>query len=355
LRQIVKGLPIIGPAVSAARSFFSQLSVIPTAVKLAQAFREGDYDLVHCNNSFTYRPATIVGAWLSNKPLVAHYRTPGELSRFDRWLATKASTIVAINGKVARHLARNGVTKNVVVCNDPCERPKASRSEGLRRILLKGRSKFVVGTVSRLEPYKGIDALLHAAKLLKCSCPEVQYVIVGAGPQRDTLQALASNLGLQESVQFLGFVPNAFDYLACMDVFVCTSHVEGGPLTVLEAMQLGIPVVTTDVGMVDEWIQASEHGTIIPVGSSPSVLADEIRALLLDEERRTRMATASRIQAGGYCDPLRSAIELDGIFAAALSGRVAPTRPEGEFGKVQHFTPTSEIRPEDQLRTDTQP
>jgi len=339
LRQIVKGLPIIGWAASAARSFLGYLRDMPTAVRLAQVLREGDYDLVHCNNSFNYRPATIVGAWLSGKPLVAHYRTPELLSWFDRWLARRAAVIVAINRKVARHLARHGVAGNVVVCNDPCERPQTSGAMGLRRSLLKDRGKFIVGTVSRLESNKDIDVLLRAAKLLQTSCPHVQYVIVGAGSQREALQALACNLGLQDSVQFLGFVPNAFDYLACMDVFVCTSHVEGGPLTVLEAMQLGVPVVTTDVGMVDEWIQASEHGTIIPVGSSPSVLADEIRALLLDEPRRSQMATASRIQAVGYCDPLRSATELDSIFERVLSERVAAMQPEGDFGKVQHLRP----------------
>jgi glycosyltransferase involved in cell wall biosynthesis len=87
-------------------------------------------------------------------------------------------------------------------------------------------------------------------------------------------------------------------------------------------MLLGVPVVTTDVGMVNEWIQAPEHGTIIPASSSPSVLAERIGALLLDEQHRIHMACASRIQAAEYCDPLRSAAELDGIFERALSALV---------------------------------
>lgn len=334
LRRIVNGMPVIGPAASAVRSFLDYLGAIPTVIRLARLFRKGNYDLVHCNNTFTYQPEAILGAWLSGKPLVVHYRTPGELSWFERWLARRAAAIVAINRNVARHLAHQGLTRNVIVCNDPCERPKAEHSEGLRHLLLKDRGNLIVGTVSRLEPNKGIDTLLRAAKLLQGSHPEVQYVIVGSGSQREALQTLASNLGLRDSVRFLGFVPNAFDYLACMDVFVCTSHVEGGPLTVLEAMLLGVPVVTTDVGMVDEWIQAPEHGTIIPAGSSPSVLADSINALLLDEQRRFQMANTSRMLAVGYCDPLRSAAELDAILESVLGTRVVGGRSEEEGGKI---------------------
>jgi glycosyltransferase involved in cell wall biosynthesis len=178
-----------------------------------------------------------------------------------------------------------------------------------------------VGTISRLEAHKGIHLLLRAAKLLRPSWPQVRYIIVGAGSQVQALRTLACQLQLQDCVEFTGFVPDAFEYLACMDLFVCPSYVEGGPLSVLEAMKLGKAVVTTQVGAVGEWIRSAEEGAIVPVGDV-TALADSIGGLLANEKTRAKMGRMAALRAHQLCAPSNAARELDSIFGQALDGVV---------------------------------
>jgi glycosyltransferase involved in cell wall biosynthesis len=321
VRQIVGKIPIVARLATVSLRFADYVQSVPRAFKLAKIFRAGNYDLIHCNNNFNYQPATVIGAWIARKPLVAHYRTPVPLSMFDRWLGRRAKIIVAINSYVAKELADQGISQKVIVCHDPCEQPRANRSEQLRRALLGPASTLLVGTISRLEVHKGIHLFLRAAKLLRPSWPQVRYVIVGAGSQVEALRTLAGQLQLQDCVEFTGFVPDAFEYLACLDLFVCPSYVEGGPLTVLEAMKLGKAVVTTQVGAVSEWIRDAEQGTIVPVGDV-TALVTSIGKLLMEEKTRARMGRMAALRAHQLCAPSKAAKELDSVFSEALDGTV---------------------------------
>jgi len=325
VRNFIKRIPVVAKLAAAGVRMSGYPREIHRAWKLAQLFRRGEYDLIHCNNNFNYQPSTSLGAWLAGKPLVAHYRTPVPVSGFDRWLARRADVIIAINENVAQDLAGKGIRDHVVVCHDPCERPQASRCERLRQQLLPRGGTLLVGSISRLEANKGMDLLLHAAKSLRSSWPEVRYVIVGTGSQLGGLQQLAAQLGVEDLVQFTGFVPDAYAHLACMDVFVCPSHFEGGPLTVLEAMALGVPVVTTNVGAVDQWIRSHQDGVIVPVGNAAG-LAQGLDLLLGNAELRQRIGKSAALRARQFGDPAEAAKQLEAVFARVLEQRASRHR-----------------------------
>lgn len=167
--------------------------------------------------------------------------------------------------------------------------PPAPRDAALRARVLLGQRAPLVLTVARLDAQKGVAYLLDAA----AEVPDAIFVIAGEGPERATLEARASALGIAHRVRFLGHRRDVPPLLAIADLFVLPSLWEGLPLSVLEAMAAGVPVVATRIGGTDELVRDGETGTLAPPENGPA-LAEAIRAALYDRERALRMAAAAR-------------------------------------------------------------
>jgi glycosyltransferase involved in cell wall biosynthesis len=146
-------------------------------------------------------------------------------------------------------------------------------------------------TVGRLAWPKDPHTLLDALARLR---PRTfAAVIVGDGPQRPAAEARIRELGLASSVQILGARADVPDLLAHSDVFVLASRSEGGPISILEAMAAGLPVVASDVGGVGELVQDGSTGLLAPAGDA-GALAAAVQRLLDDPELRRRMGEAGR-------------------------------------------------------------
>lgn len=117
-----------------------------------------------------------------------------------------------------------------------------------------------VGIVAALRPEKNHELLLRAAQIVKARIPEAVFLIVGDGPQRPGLEAFARQLDVASSVRFLGTRSDIPALLAAMDVFVLTSRMEANPVSILEAMAAGLPVVAPRVGSIDESVSEGVTG-----------------------------------------------------------------------------------------------
>jgi glycosyltransferase involved in cell wall biosynthesis len=157
------------------------------------------------------------------------------------------------------------------------------------------RESLVVGTVKALAPVYGIDLLIKAFALVikkaeKTNFPlvrQLQLEIVGVGPQELELRNLASTLGIESLVNFVGFVPNEKvpERLRAFDIYVAASRSESFGVAVLEASACGVPVVVTRVGGLPEIVVNGQTGIIVePEAVGP--LADAIWDLALDENKR---------------------------------------------------------------------
>jgi glycosyltransferase involved in cell wall biosynthesis len=144
-----------------------------------------------------------------------------------------------------------------------------------------------VGTVTRLFEEKGTRTLLEAAPLLMERHPDLHLVVVGDGPLRGELEALAASLGLAQRVRFTGFLADVAPVLGSYDVFVLTSwFAEGGcPLPVLEAMAMARPLVVTDIVDI---LRDGEDALVIPP-RRPDLLADRVSRLVGDASLRARL------------------------------------------------------------------
>ena len=149
----------------------------------------------------------------------------------------------------------------------------------------------LIGTIARHDPIKGLDVLIDAMALL----PEVRLVLIGSGPETGALRSRCDRLGVSDRVEFrdVPWDEQAADHLASFDLFVLPSRDEGFPVTIMEAMLAGIPVVATDVGSVRESVDDGATGLVVPP-DDPAALAEAIRQLVDDPSQRERMGTEAR-------------------------------------------------------------
>jgi glycosyltransferase involved in cell wall biosynthesis len=151
----------------------------------------------------------------------------------------------------------------------------------------------LVGAVGRLVPVKGLDTLLEAAALVARRQPRAVFVLVGDGPQRPVLVARTRALALDGQVRFVGWRMDVEHIYPDLDVVVLPSLHEGTPVSVIEAMAAGRPVVATSVGGVPDLIRDRDTGLLVPP-RDPGALAAAILELLEDPALRARLGAAAR-------------------------------------------------------------
>jgi glycosyltransferase involved in cell wall biosynthesis len=154
----------------------------------------------------------------------------------------------------------------------------------------------VIGIVSRLDPVKNHAMLFRAFNMVLEQCPQTTLLIVGDGPERQHLQALVETLGIVNNTLFLGFRKDIHEILPVFDVFVLPSFSEGMPVTLIEAMGAGIPVVATNVGGNPEVVKDQETGYLVE-NDNEQELAEKLITLLQDHETRQKMGRAGQQRA----------------------------------------------------------
>lgn len=151
----------------------------------------------------------------------------------------------------------------------------------------------VVGAVGRLNGEKDYPNLLRAAAMLVATRPQLHFIIVGKGELEQELRAMATSLGLDGRVTFLGHFHDVRQAFEQMDVYVLSSTREGLPNTVLEAMAMEVPIVSTDVDGVKEAVTGDVHAVLVPAQDS-AALAAGLESALDDEVLRRRLTHAAR-------------------------------------------------------------
>ena len=152
---------------------------------------------------------------------------------------------------------------------------------------------LVVGTLSRCEPQKGLFFLLQSAEMVCKARPNVQFLVAGDGPLLDQLKTEATRLGLGDAVRLVGWRSDTARVLSAMDVFCLSSLWEQAPMSLLEAMSVGLPVVATRVGGVSEMVDEGHTGLLVKPQDA-TALANALTVLLTDDSLRCRMGKAGR-------------------------------------------------------------
>lgn len=175
--------------------------------------------------------------------------------------------------------------------------------------------------VGRLSPEKGIAGLLQAVAALDPERARVQLILVGDGPEQESLAALTSELGLAPSVTFRGRLPeqHTLGEIAGSDILVLPSFMEGLPIVLMEAMALGLPVLASRVAGVPELVRDGENGLLF-TPANWTELSQQLQRLVDDAALRHRLGTAGRRTVEAGFDVRRSAGQLARLFEALHSG-----------------------------------
>jgi glycosyltransferase involved in cell wall biosynthesis len=170
----------------------------------------------------------------------------------------------------------------------------------LKRPAAEVRSKYglpakgqVVAMIAGLRRWKSHGMLLRAAVTVLRQAPDTVFVLAGDGPERERLERLATELGIDSNVHFLGRVENVPELLAAVDVSVLSSVHEAFPLSLLESMAASIPMVATDVGSVSEIVEDGVNGFLVESGAE-AAFADGILRLVREPELARRLGANGR-------------------------------------------------------------
>jgi glycosyltransferase involved in cell wall biosynthesis len=268
--------------------------------RLRRELRDRRIDVLHAHKFGANLWGTVLGRLAGVPVVVAHeHGSPSQGSPARRLLDRRligrfADAVVAVSSEDRRRMIeveRIPAAKVRLIPNGIPPPAAPSRPGGVRAELGLGASGPVIGTVASLRPEKGLDLLLRAAALLRPSFPELAVVIAGdrdPGP----LRALAAGLGLEDAVRFLGLRGDVADVLAALDVAVNCSHREGRSLSVMEYMQVGLPVVATRVGGTPELIEDGVSGLLVEPNDADA-LAGAIGALLGDRDHAAQIGRAA--------------------------------------------------------------
>jgi glycosyltransferase involved in cell wall biosynthesis len=277
--------------------------------RLAALIRGGNYDIIHSHT----RPADLaayIAAKLTGKPLVitqhGNINLDGEtLARRHDVFAFGYSQVLRGTAKIAavcnatkRELIQEcGVSPhNIKVIYNGIEQNKVDDSikgrELVRRELGIDKNAEVVIITGSLK-WKGHETLLDAVALIARQAPNLTVLIAGRGPQEPALRQQAAQLGISNRVHFLGFRQDIPALLSAADVFVLPSRSEAFPVSILEAMAAGLPVIASNIGGIPEQVQPGVNGYLINPCDA-QVLARFLLALCQDGGLRAHMGQNSR-------------------------------------------------------------
>lgn len=229
-------------------------------------------------------------------------------TRLDFRMLRAADRVVVMSQK-QKQMFPAGIDRVRVVANAVPEMPRVLDISHVPSVLRRRRGDGpvpLVGVIGRLSREKGVDVFLDALALLKARGVAARGVVVGEGALRSALEEQARRIGIAGDVEFTGRVEAMLEAYEALDLMVIPSRSEGLPSALLEALQTGLPVVTTRVGAMIEIVDEEPASMRMVPSERPELLAAAIEAELADiaapEAAAARARVASAYSIGKRCD-----------------------------------------------------
>lgn len=263
--------------------------------------RLDEVDVVHAHMFGSNVWGTVLGRLKRVPVVVAHEHTwsfQGEPLRrlLDRELVGRlADAFIAVAEEDRRKMIEvEGVDPDKIrLIPNGIADPEPGDGGAVRRELGIPENAPVIGVVCELRAQKALEVLFAAAAQLRHELPELRVLVAGDGPEREGLEEEARRLDLDGTVRLLGIRRDVPALLDALDVAVLSSDYEGSPLSVMEYMAAGKPVVSTRVGGVPELVEDGVHGLLVEP-RDPGALAAAIGRLLHDPAEARRLGEQGR-------------------------------------------------------------
>jgi glycosyltransferase involved in cell wall biosynthesis len=350
MSDLAKRLGIPTATVPQMRRSLSPLSDLRAYRRVRSLIRSFRPDVVHTHTA----KAGALGrraAWAEGTDLIVHtyhghvfdgYFDPIRTRLFlgiERRLASVTHRICVLSRQQKRELLeryRIGTEDRYAVIPPgvaPVERDGDRDGSESAPLPLGWEGRTVVGIVGRIVPVKNHGLFLDAARRILNSAPETRFLVVGDGPLRGALESRVRREGWSDAIRFLGWRRDLARLYEVMDIVILTSKNEGVPVSLLEAMEFGIPVVSTDVGGVADFVSHGAEGFLAPSGDAEGLSRSVLR-LIEDPGLRRRMGNAGTIRVASGTGPeaqARALLDLyRGGLGIGLGGSPARVSADGE-------------------------
>jgi Glycosyltransferase len=268
-------------------------------LRLARMLRSIKPDIVHTHTYFTNTLGRIAAKLAGVPVILTHvhstYWAYSKRNLFiEKILSRFTDRIICCSNAVQEFVvSHEGIdsVKVVTIYNGVRAKTGAFNRTEIRKNLDLDVHDVVIVTVASLVYIKGHRYLIEAVNMLNKDERALQYLIVGDGPFRRTLEEQVGRLGLENLVRFLGEKKDIKEVLLSADIFVLPScEIEGLGLSILEAMAYGKPVIATAIGGIPEAVDDGVTGLLVPP-HDPTALARALRVLLHDKGKRERMGS----------------------------------------------------------------
>ena len=261
--------------------------------QIEEYIQEDAIDVVH-THGYKADVYGFLAAWRLGKPVVATCHNwvggttaLGIYNHLDRMALKKFGALAAVSDEVAQRLLDAGVpAEKIKTIANGIDVQAFEHAQALP--VLNVTNEKVIGMVARLDLQKGFEYLLRAVRELCNTFAGLKVVIAGEGPDREAIEAMVKEYGLQSNVVLAGQQSDMPAVYAAMDIFVLPSLNEGLPMTILEAMAAARPVVATRVGAIPTVISDGENGLLVNPRDTKG-LRNAIASLLSDPERCRQM------------------------------------------------------------------
>ena len=294
---------------------------------------KGHFDLIHTHGYFAdivgIPTAKVLGiptistchGFIENDNRLKVYNT------LDRIVLRLSDKIIAVSSEIAQNLLRHGIKESRIKVI-----PNAVKTDIDQNVFLENRQNsrqfygfsekdFVLGYVGRLSQEKGLKYLIDASSMIKKSRVPLKVLIVGEGPQKKDLANIVKKRRVESEVVFSGFKNNIDNLLPAMDVFVLPSLTEGTPMSLLEAMSYGIPVVASSVGGIPRIIDPGKTGILVAPGR-PEELRDSVILLYNNPSLRSEIGKAGQRKVKEQFDIKRWARRIESEYTSLIANRV---------------------------------
>lgn len=244
----------------------------------------------------------------------------------ERSLARVTDALVAVSPEVRDELVAAGIAPrekfSVIRLGIPLEERLGDATAGLdyRRLYGISESAFVVGWVGRMTDVKDTDAVLEIVGAARDRGLEAVLVMVGDGPDRVRLEQLAHDIGIARSTFFVGYQPEVAGYYRLFDAFLLPSVNEGTPVSAIEALASGTPVVATRVGGVPDVVRDGEDGFLFEPGDTDDA-AERLALLASDATLRSALGASGRERVLRRYSVSRLVEDVDRLYRSLLSER----------------------------------
>jgi N-acetyl-alpha-D-glucosaminyl L-malate synthase BshA len=274
---------------------------IALASEMARVTKKETLDLIHVHYALPHATAAQLAREITGTPYITTLHGSdvtilGSDPSYEpiNTMSIEASDAITTVSKYMAIEAKNNlkIEKNIHVIPNfvdhetyqpaPCQIVENPRPKGITLV-----------HVSNFRPVKRIEDLIYSMCIITKKEPNAQLILVGDGPERHRVERLIDRLDLRKNILVTGYRSDVAAMMNCADALVLCSETENAPLTILEGMSCGLPIIATNVGGIPEQVQDGENGFLVPV-KHPEEIAEAALKLNADPKLTAKMGANAR-------------------------------------------------------------